>query len=59
LGRPVVPDHVLEAVGVLEGVEDLEQRFVDDQRAVLGVAGDEPELVGVKARVQRMDHRAH
>ena len=41
---------MLELVGGAERLERRQQRFVDDDRAVLGVAGDEPELVGVQAR---------
>jgi len=52
-------DHVLEFMRGPECVECRQQRLVDHDCPVAGVARDEPELVGVQARIERVDHRPH
>ena len=50
---------MLERLRRAEGLEYLKQRLVDDDCAILGIAGDKRQLVGMQARVQRMDHGTH
>ena len=61
LGRRAVVgdhDHVLHGDAVADLLEGLEQRAVDEERAVGGVVDDVGQLVGVQARVERVHHRA-
>jgi hypothetical protein len=50
---------VLEVPGIVEALEHLEQRLVDDDRAVLGIVDDEADLIAVQPRVERVQHSAH
>ena len=44
---------------VVDRLEDVDQRLVDDDDAILGVGGDIAQIVWAQTRVERMDHRSH
>ena len=51
-------DHLLEIRLRFELLVERQQDVVDDEEAVLGMAGDPADLVGRKAQVQRVHHPA-
>ncbi len=58
LARQRHDDDLLERGFLLEFVEQREEHVVDDEEAILRVVRDEPDLVGVKAQVERVEHAA-
>ena len=52
-------DHLVEVARPADRLQDAEQGLVDDDRPVLSVVDDVGELIGMQARVEGVDDRAH